>query len=101
MGSRIRGKLPHARWKIAAASSRRYWTHATVLLLVLATTARCSRPGPLAFSSPTTTLRVGFPEAGSVNEQEGIRQLRQLLSAEGLARIGENGRPVPRLAQGW
>jgi peptide/nickel transport system substrate-binding protein len=31
----------------------------------------------------------------------GIQQLRQILSIEGLARIGEDGRPVPGLAEGW
>jgi peptide/nickel transport system substrate-binding protein len=72
-----------------------------VLLLLLATTARCTRSGPVTSSGSDTTLRVGFPEAGSQNELEGIRQVRQILSAEGLARIGEDGRPTAALAEGW
>lgn len=38
---------------------------------------------------------------GSADALNGTRQLAQILSTEGLARIGEDGRPIPGLAAGW
>jgi peptide/nickel transport system substrate-binding protein len=64
-------------------------------------TARCARSGPTGSSAAQTTLRIGFPEVGSADALNGIRQVRQILSMEGLAKIGEDGRPVPWLAEGW
>src|SRR5438093_5854895 len=98
--SRTRSKSPWRRREKTATAYRRRLGAAALLVLV-AVTARCTRSGPAESIRPETTLRIGVQEAGSEDELEGIRQLRQILSSEGLARIREDGRPEPRLAEGW
>jgi len=51
----------------------------------------------------SAVLRVGLPLPGlsSSNPGNGVRQLAQILSVEGLARLGEDGRPEPALAETW
>src|SRR3954465_8366193 len=44
-------------------------------------------------------LRVGVPGLSSSNAGNGLKQLAQILSVEGLARLGEDGRPEPALAE--
>ena len=46
-------------------------------------------------------LRVGVTLTSAANPFMGVRQLSQLLSVEGLARAGEDGRMVPVMAEGW
>jgi peptide/nickel transport system substrate-binding protein len=46
-------------------------------------------------------LRVGVPGLSPTNPTGGLRQLTQILSVEGLARLGEDGRPEPSLAERW
>src|SRR5437764_1157803 len=72
-----------------------------VALLLVSGTARCHTAGPATATRDNVTLRIGFPEVGSVDALNGTRQLVQILSGEGLARIGEDGRPVPSLAESW
>lgn len=73
---------------------------AVVALFLAASIAQCNRSRP-ATPLEDTTLRIGFPEVGSVDALNGTRQLFQILSREGLVRIGEDGRPVPSLADSW
>jgi peptide/nickel transport system substrate-binding protein len=93
--------LPQGRReKLSATYRRRFGAVASLVLLAM--TARCTRSGPPTLLVSETTLRVGFAdEGGSTSALNGIQQLRQILSIEGLARIGEDGRPVPGLAEGW
>src|SRR5262249_24202558 len=44
---------------------------------------------------------VAFPGLSSSNPGNGVRQLAQIISVEGLARLGEDGRPEPALAETW
>jgi peptide/nickel transport system substrate-binding protein len=49
----------------------------------------------------STTLRIGLGQTSAINPVIGLRQLSQLLSFEGLARAGEDGRMLPSLAESW
>ena len=54
--------------------------------------------------SSSVVLRVGFPQASSTSTGDprlGFRQVNTILSVEGLARTGEDGRMQPSLAEGW
>jgi peptide/nickel transport system substrate-binding protein len=59
------------------------------------------RPGPSEASS--SVLRVGVAQStlSATNPATGIRQLSQLLSVEGIVRVGEDGRFEPGLADKW
>lgn len=46
-------------------------------------------------------MRIAVDDAGSASASNGLGPLRQILSAEGLVRIGEDGRPAPSLAEHW
>jgi peptide/nickel transport system substrate-binding protein len=69
-------------------------------VLVL-TTARCGSIGPASSDAEELTLRVGVGQFAAGIPAAGLRALFQNLSTEGLARIADNGRPEPRLAEGW
>ena len=49
----------------------------------------------------SAVLRVGVSLLSAVNPFVGLRQLSQILSVEGLARTGEDGRMQPSMAEGW
>jgi peptide/nickel transport system substrate-binding protein len=51
--------------------------------------------------SSSSTLRVGVAQLSATNPIGGLRQLIQLLSLEGIVRIGEDGRFEPLLAEKW
>jgi peptide/nickel transport system substrate-binding protein len=57
-------------------------------------TVRCESTGPSKPGSTLSTLRIG---AGQVQ----IGQIAQNIALEGLVVLGEDGRPIPRVAQGW
>lgn len=85
-------------------SGAREYTHLIcaslgVLLLVFETACTESKSP----NSAPLTLRVGLSagQMGVVTPQNGIGQILQNLSMEGLVRIGENGRPEPWLAASW
>jgi len=54
--------------------------------------------GPDASS---VVLRVGIPQLSLTNPTAGVRQLSQNLSVESLARLTEDGRVEPQLAEKW
>lgn len=74
---------------------------AVVLLLLAALATSCNHQGSTVKDSTETTLRIGYGEVGSIDALNGMRQLLQLFSTEGLARIGDDGRPIPSLAASW
>jgi peptide/nickel transport system substrate-binding protein len=51
----------------------------------------------------TATLRVGVSvgQMATTNSNNGLRQVSQNLSVEGLVTIGEDGQPLPFLAKNW
>ena len=72
-------------------------------LLVCLTLPTCSR-GPVAPPPPSSspiTLAIGLPLISGQDSLNGIQQATRLLSFEGLVLMGRDGRPQPRLAQGW
>ena len=74
---------------------------AAVFVTLFTASLGCSATQPTPPPSDETTLRVGYGEIGSADALSGVRQLVQILSAEGLARIGEDGRPAASLAKSW
>lgn len=50
---------------------------------------------------PSVVLRVGVAQVTAANPINGLRQVAQLLAVEGLARLGEDGRMQPWLAENW
>jgi peptide/nickel transport system substrate-binding protein len=69
--------------------------------LLLLATARCGSAEPTKSTAPELILRVGVGQAASGNTVGGLTPFFQNLSSEGLARIADNGRAEPRLAEGW
>ena len=63
----------------------------------------CHRATPAASEPSSTVLRVGVAQSllSATNPATGIRQLSQLLSVEGVVRVGEDGRFEPALADKW
>lgn len=74
---------------------------ATSAIGVLTVTGSC-RGTPSQTGAPTSAvLRVGVSQPSASNPFVGLRQLSQLLSVEGLARAGEDGRMLPIMAEAW
>src|SRR5260221_7766358 len=71
----------------------------SVLLPVLA--ACRSQDGSRPQSSTTLRMGVSAGQMATTNPQSGIRLVGQNQSVEGLARISDDGRPTPSLAQSW
>src|SRR5450759_5272181 len=65
--------------------------------------AACRSPGQSGEPPAAATLRVGVSigEMATADPQNGVRQVAQNLSLEGLVKIGDDGRPSPWLAQSW
>ena len=73
----------------------------TVCMLRVMATARCARTGPATSVESESTLRVGIAQLPTSSATNGAAAIVQVLSGEGLARIGEDGRPIPSLAESW
>lgn len=67
----------------------------------LACTVSCRGNDARQRESSAAVLRVGVPGLSPTNPSAGLRQLAQILSVEGLARLAEDGRPEPSLAENW
>jgi len=91
--------MPQARGKCRSDRIRRAAV-ATAITAGLAVAGSCvdGRPQPAASS---TVLRVGTAQLSATNPNQGLRQLIQNQSVESLALPGEDGRMLPRLAEGW
>jgi peptide/nickel transport system substrate-binding protein len=74
---------------------------AIALVTIAVVTGACRER--LASSAPgsSSELRIGWGQASATSPIIGLRQLSQLLSFEGLARTGEDGRMLPSLAENW
>ena len=82
---------------------RRFFRTAARLVAFMAAVASlaCSRERAARSEGAAAVLRVGVAGLSSSNPGSGLRQLAQILSIEGLARVGEDGRPEPTLAETW
>src|SRR5262245_24892285 len=83
-------------------SGGRVWARASAYLALAILTHSCRPKGdPAVAVSGPSTLRIGVAQASTTNPAIGLRQLSQLLTNEGLARAGEDGRMQPSLADAW
>jgi peptide/nickel transport system substrate-binding protein len=73
---------------------------AAQLALAAALTTGCSPEAP-PVPPASDVLRIGAPESGFDAPDLGIRFLAATFTHEGLFFIDDDGRPAPRLAQGW
>ena len=62
----------------------------------------CSSGPSTAIPPPApVTLTIGYPHITGVDPLHGLQQAARLISFEGLASLGRDGRPQPRLAERW
>jgi len=61
----------------------------------------CRKIPPSHADDSSRSLRVGTARLSATNPIGGLRQLSQLLTVEGLVRVGEGGRLEPVLAEKW
>ena len=74
---------------------------ATAITAGLAVAGSCGGRGESPPATSSAVLRLGTAQLSANNPIVGLRQLSQILSIEGLARPGEDGRMQPWLAEGW
>ena len=74
---------------------------AAVACVAIAAAGACSPQDLHRSERASAVLRVGVPGLSPTNPAAGLRQLTQILTVEGLARLNEDGKPEPSLAQGW
>ncbi|PYQ78943.1 MAG: hypothetical protein DMG01_10260, partial [Acidobacteria bacterium] len=92
--------MPQARGRRHASRIRPVIATATIIAVaIMLGSCRNSTSAPLDSSSGV--LRVGTAQLNVANPTAGLRQLSQILSVEGLLRVGENGRFEPVLAERW
>jgi ABC-type transport system substrate-binding protein len=79
-----------------------------LLLLAALTIAGCCPAGCAndqaqiaSLTEGPVTLRIGYPNVTGQDPSYGIQQAARLISFEGLSLIARDGRPQPRLAEGW
>lgn len=74
---------------------------AIAVTTALAAAGSCRGTGGPQPAASSTVLRIGTAQLSATNPNQGLRQLVQNQSVEGLALPGEDGRMQPRLAEGW
>ncbi|HMF96110.1 MAG TPA: ABC transporter substrate-binding protein [Vicinamibacterales bacterium] len=77
------------------------WSAAIVCVTALAALPGCRATETGQPQSGSAVLRVGVAGLSPTNPGAGLRQLGQILSVEGLARVREDGRAEPSLAEAW
>jgi peptide/nickel transport system substrate-binding protein len=86
-------------------ASRRHSIAAVGVLasLALCSFAACRSPAGAGAQREAATLRIGVSvgQMASADPQNGVRQVTQNQSVEGLVKIGEDGRPTAWLAESW
>ena len=87
-------EVPNRRLLIAAVGA--------LASVIVCAVAACRQTGQHSVPAPAT-LRVGVSAAqiAAGDPQNGLRQLTQIWSVEGLVKIGEDGRPTAWLAKSW
>jgi ABC-type transport system substrate-binding protein len=75
----------------------------TAMIAVGTVVGSCHGAKPSASEPSASVLRVGVAQSvlSATNPATGLRQLSQLLSVEGVVRVGEDGRFEPALADKW
>jgi len=91
----VAGK-PHTR-----GSRRRVFRDTVALTALVAATVSCEKEPTRPERPAQTTLRVGVAQLLATSQVAGLVQLAQILTIEGLARVGEDGRMQPSLADSW
>src|SRR5947208_309750 len=94
-GSRTSARSLRPHEPQGARGPRRRLFRSGLAILLLMITARCTKTGPNASAVNGVTLRIGFGLAATASTLNGIAQVTQLFTREGLARMGEDGRPTP------
>jgi peptide/nickel transport system substrate-binding protein len=74
---------------------------ALTLAIVFLAGCRNNGTGTAGVSDGPLTLTIGYPNITGQDPLYGIQQAAGLISFEGLSLIGRDGRPRPRLAEGW
>lgn len=93
--------MPQRLRAVSSPLKRRPIALAAASLLSGLLLARCGQStGPKDKASPVI-LTVGVGQAAVVSDTSGLRQLKQILSGEGLINLSEDGRPRPALAESW
>lgn len=88
-------EVPNRRLLIAAVGA--------LASVIVCAVAACKNPAGREATTGPATLRVGVSigQIAAGDPQNGLRQLTQIWSVEGLVKIGEDGRPTAWLAQSW
>jgi peptide/nickel transport system substrate-binding protein len=77
--------------------------HVGITLTLLLGAARCGKSAGPAGQTGEVVIRLGVSsgQAAAANPVSGLVPIVQNLSIEALARIGDDGRPQPQLAESW
>src|SRR5690242_11123352 len=80
---------------------RQALARAALSLLGVVAGLGCGTHPPTPPQPSSAVLRVGLGGASATNAASGLRQLSQILTSEGLARLRDDGRFEPVLAEKW
>ena len=77
--------------------------HVAIPLMLLLGTARCGNSTGPSSEAGEVVIRLGVSsgQAATANPLAGLVPIVQNLSIESLARVGDDGRPEPQLAESW
>ena len=72
-----------------------------VSLFVLSSALATCTARPVTGPAVRDQLTIGVPEGVVEGTELGLRRLATMLSVESLSQLGDDGRPVPQLAESW
>jgi peptide/nickel transport system substrate-binding protein len=74
-----------------------------MVFLCLSLLGACNSPSAVqaTVEQQPVVLTIGYPHITGIDPLYGLQQVARLISLEGLASVGRDGRPQPRLASGW